>query len=109
MAEYTQLIRGILEGCILAIVSKKESYGYWIIERLRESGFSDIQESTVYPILNRLEKKGLFKGKRKSSTLGPPRKYYYISNKGLIELDRFMETWKIIKNKVDIILKGEIK
>jgi PadR family transcriptional regulator PadR len=83
MTDNTQLIRGILEGCILSIVSKKESYGYWIIERLRESGFSDIHESTVYPILNRLEKRGLFVGKRKLSKVGPPRKYYSISKKGL--------------------------
>ena len=108
MTDNTQLIRGILEGCILAIVRKKESYGYWIIEKLRESGFSDIHESTVYPILNRLEKRGLFAGKRKPSKVGPPRKYYSISNKGLLELERFEKTWQIIKNNVDIILQEEL-
>ena len=108
MAENTQLIRGILEGCILALVRKRESYGYWIVEKIRESGFSDIHESTVYPILNRLEKRGLFIGKRKPSKLGPPRKYYSISSKGLLELERFAKTWKIIKNNVDIILREEL-
>jgi PadR family transcriptional regulator PadR len=107
MSENTQLIRGILEGCILAIVRKKESYGYWIVERLKEYGFSDIHESTVYPILNRLEKKGLFNAKRKPSELGPPRKYYSISDIGLKELERFESTWKNIKNNVDTILEEE--
>ena len=68
-----------------------------------------LENSRIQECMILEEKKGLFKGKRKSSTLGPPRKYYYISNKGLIELDRFMEKKKIIKNKVDIILKGEIE
>lgn len=105
MNENTQLLRGILEGCILALIKQKENYGYWIIERLRESGFPDIQESTVYPILNRLEKKRLFNCSRKPSKLGPPRKYYSISEKGLIELKRFVELWQDTKHNVDIILK----
>ena len=105
MTENTQLIRGILEGCILAIVRRKENYGYLIVERLKEYGFSDIHESTVYPILNRLEKKGLFNGKRRPSELGPPRKYYSISDMGLKELERFEATWQNIKDNVDTILK----
>ena len=108
MSEYTQLIRGILEGCILAIVKSKENYGYWIVEKLKEYGFSDIHESTVYPILNRLEKKGLFKGKRMPSKLGPPRKYYSISDMGLKELEKFEATWQNIKDNVDTILKEEL-
>ena len=94
-----------MEGCILALVEKKESYGYKIVEKLKEYGFSDIHESTVYPILNRLEKKGLFTGKRKSSKLGPPRKYYSISNMGLVELEKFKAIWHTIKNNVDMVLK----
>jgi len=108
MTENTQLIRGILEGCILAVVNKKESYGYRIVEKLKEYGFSDIHESTVYPILNRLEKKGLFIGKRRSSKLGPPRKYYSISTMGIKELGRFEATWQIIKDNVNTILKEEL-
>ncbi len=107
MSENTQLIRGILEGCILVLVEKKESYGYKIVEKLKEYGFSDIHESTVYPILNRLEKKGLFIGKRKPSKLGPPRKYYSISKMGLPESEKFKAIWHTIKNNVDMVLKEE--
>jgi len=109
MTENTQLIRGILEGCILSIVKKEEIYGYLVVEKLKEYGFPDIHESTVYPILNRLEKKGFFIGKRRSSKLGPPRKYYSISNMGIKELERFKGTWQRIKNNVDIILMEELK
>ncbi len=109
MIENTQLLRGILEGCILALINHKESYGYLIIERLRELGFTDIQESTVYPILNRLEKRGLFDCKRRPSILGPPRKYYSISEKGRLELERFKKLWQNTKQNVDIILKEGFK
>jgi len=109
MIENTQLLRGILEGCILALINHKESYGYLVIEKLRESGFPDIQESTVYPILNRLEKRGLFDCKRRPSKLGPPRKYYSISEKGRMELEGFAELWKNTKQNVDIILEEEFK
>jgi PadR family transcriptional regulator PadR len=105
MIENTQLLRGILEGCILAIINSKESYGYLVIEKLRRSGFKDIQESTVYPILNRLEKRGLFNCRRMPSKLGPQRKYYSISEKGHLELGGFVELWKNTKKNVDIIIK----
>jgi PadR family transcriptional regulator PadR len=109
MIENTQLLRGILEGCILAIINREESYGYLVIERLRVSGFPDIQESTVYPILNRLEKRGLFNCKRILSKLGPPRKYYSISENGYLELEGFVKLWKNTKKNVDIIIKEGFK
>jgi len=107
MADHTQLIRGILEGCILSLLSEEESYGYRVIERLREMAFEDIQESTVYPILTRLEKRGLLKGVRKPSRLGPPRKYYRLTKAGADELEAFAALWSRLKDDVDMIL-GEV-
>ena len=57
-----QLMKGILEGCILKIIDQEETYGYEIVTRLQDYGFSDAKEGTLYPLLLRLEKKKLIKG-----------------------------------------------
>ena len=105
MADNTQLIRGILEGCILSLFSAEENYGYRVIERLREMAFADLQESTVYPILSRLENRGSLKSIRRPSDLGPPRKYYQLTLAGRKELDDFKALWAQLKMDVDTILK----
>ena len=56
MAQETQLLKGMLEGCILGLIDCEASYGYLIVEKLRSAGFESMQEATVYPILTRLEK-----------------------------------------------------
>ena len=57
MQSNTQILKGILEGCILSIISKKETYGYELLIKLKNDGFDDMVEGTVYPLLLRLEKK----------------------------------------------------
>ena len=53
----SQLMKGILESCILKIISQSETYGYEIVDRLQENGFREVKEGTLYPLLLRLEKK----------------------------------------------------
>jgi PadR family transcriptional regulator, regulatory protein PadR len=105
LADNTQLIRGILEGCILSLFHAEVNYGYRVIERLREMAFTDLQESTVYPILARLEKRGSLKGIRRPSDLGPPRKYYQLTQAGRKELEVFRALWAQLKMDVDTIYK----
>jgi len=105
MAQETQMLKGILQGCILVILSGGEMYGYIIVESLKKYGFEDINEATVYPILTRLEKQGLLRYDKRPSELGPPRKYYSITNEGLKELNLFRECWNDISGKVNTILK----
>lgn len=88
----TQMMKGILEGCILKIISKEELYGYKTVERLNEIGF-DVNEATVYPILTRLENKGHLKVEKRPSPLGPKRKYYFMTQEGQSILQEFHETW----------------
>jgi PadR family transcriptional regulator PadR len=88
----TQMMKGILEGCILKIISKEELYGYKTVERLNEIGF-DVNEATVYPILTRLENKGHLKVEKRPSPLGPMRKYYFVTQEGQSILQEFHETW----------------
>ncbi|WP_102399611.1 PadR family transcriptional regulator [Haloimpatiens massiliensis] len=106
MASTTQILKGLLEGCILKIVKDKETYGYAICESLINYGFSEISEGSVYPILIRLEKKNLLYSIMKNSPLGPMRKYYYLTEDGEKNLQDFILSWKEIKKNVDTVLEG---
>jgi len=105
MAEQSQLMKGILEGCILSVLARGESYGYRVVERMRAYGFDDIAEATVYPILTRLEKKGALQSERRLSTKGPPRKYYALTDAGRDALARFEESWSETAAIVGRVLK----
>lgn len=104
MANSTQILKGLLEGCILEIVNKKETYGYEICEELVSFGFHEITEGSVYPILIRLEKKEFLCSILKESPYGPRRKYYYLTKLGELELKEFVSSWKEIKSNIDNVL-----
>lgn len=106
MANTTQILKGLLEGCILKIVSKHETYGYEICEKLINYGFQGISEGSVYPILIRLEKKRLLYSVMKKSPLGPMRKYYYLTEEGIKELEEFILSWNVIKQNINNVLEG---
>ncbi len=104
MANDTQMVKGILEGCILKIISKEELYGYKTVERLNEIGF-DVNEATVYPILTRLENKGHLKVEKRPSPLGPMRKYYFVTPDGQTNLHEFQETWQRMMKMVNEVME----
>jgi PadR family transcriptional regulator PadR len=106
LANTTQILKGLLEGCILKIISNHETYGYEICERLTAYGFQEISEGSVYPILIRLEKKKLLYSVMKESPLGPMRKYYYLTEEGIKELEDFVSSWIEIKKNIDNVLEG---
>lgn len=102
----TQLIKGIIEGCIMAVISEKETYGYEILSVLSDNGFRNIQEGTLYPILTRLEKRKMITCRRAKSPYGPVRKYYSITDEGLQWLIGFKEEYLNITNNTQKILFG---
>jgi len=104
MANDTQMVKGILEGCILKIISKEELYGYKTVERLNQIGF-DVNEATVYPILARLENKGHLKVEKRPSPLGPMRKYYFLTADGQVNLQEFHETWQRMMKMVNEVME----
>ena len=106
MKKDTQIVKGILEGCILKIAQSGEIYGYQAVEMLESYGF-EVNEATVYPILTRLHGKGFLKAQRKESPLGPMRKYYSLTSLGNEELESFSQTWEWIRVTVDGILRGD--
>lgn len=108
MASDTQILKGLLEGCILKIVKENETYGYKVCETLMNYGFKDITEGSVYPILIRLEKKKLIYSIMKNSPFGPKRKYYYLTDEGTAVFHTFAVSWNEIKTNVDRVLGGQL-
>ena len=87
--------KGILEYCILSIISRGEIYASDIISELKEARML-VVEGTLYPLLTRLKNNALLSYIWKESTSGPPRKYYQITAEGIKVLKALDETWKEI-------------
>lgn len=100
MDNLTEMLKGVLEGCVLEIISRKDTYGYEITRQLNALGFADVVEGTVYTILIRLEKNKLVETTKKPSELGPPRKFFAINAAGREELRRFWEKWEFVSSKM---------
>ncbi|GIO35448.1 PadR family transcriptional regulator [Paenibacillus antibioticophila] len=103
MDNLTEMLKGSLEGCVLEIISRRETYGYEITRRLNELGFSEVVEGTVYTILVRLEKKNLVNIEKKPSDMGPPRKFYTLNEAGRQELTSFWEKWDFLSSKINAL------
>ena len=89
----SQMLKGVLEGSVLAIISHQETYGYEISQELERYGFGKITEGTIYPLLLRLEKNGALEAVYRASDVGPKRKYYHLTEKGRSELAQFVESF----------------
>lgn len=97
----TEMLKGILEGCVLELISRQDTYGYEITRQLNTMGFTDVVEGTVYTILVRLEKNKLVDIQKKPSALGPPRKFYSLNDAGREELRLFWEKWEFLSSKIN--------
>ncbi len=100
----SQMLKGVLEGSILAIIQQKEVYGYEISQTLKGYGFGDISEGTIYPLLLRLEKNGCLDSVYRESKQGPKRKYYLLTEKGKQELAEFQNDFQnMVKAVFDLL------
>ena len=99
--DLTEMLKGVLEGCILEIISRKKTYGYEITRQLNTLGFTDVVDGTVYTILVRVEKNKLVDIEKSPSEMGPPRKFFTLNNAGREELRKFWEKWKFISSRID--------
>jgi DNA-binding PadR family transcriptional regulator len=97
----TEMLKGVLEGCVLEIISRRETYGYEITRQLNALGFTDVVEGTVYTILIRLEKNNLVEITKKPSEMGPSRKFFTLNDAGRGELQRFWEKWEFVASKIN--------
>lgn len=99
----TEILKGVLEGCVLEIISRKETYGYEITRQLNALGFTDVVDGTVYTILLRLEKSKLVDITKKSSDIGPPRKFFTLNDAGCEELRKFWGKWEFVSSKINLL------
>ena len=104
--EDTQLLKGILEGCVLAVIARGETYGYEILSVLEEVGFHELGEGTLYPMITRLDKNKYISCRKAKSPLGPIRKYYTITPEGEKRLESFRENYQKITENANRILQG---
>lgn len=104
---YSQMLKGIVDGCILSIISKNEVYGYELSKKLEDSGFLTVSEGSIYPILSRLQKDNLIKGVFKSSPHGPRRKYYSLTDEGKVALIEFTKKWEELNCAVKNVLNDK--
>ena len=102
----TEMLKGTLEGIDLAILSGRPAYGYEITAWLRDQGFSDIAEGTVYALLIRVEQRGLVDVEKVPSEKGPPRKVYSLNAQGREYLDEFWKTWDFLAQRLEQLREG---
>ncbi len=95
----SQMRKGVLEYCILLIISNRASYPSEIIGELRKAEVS-VVEGTLYPLLTRLKNAGLLQYNWVESNAGPPRKYYALTESGLVFLEELRKTWAELAGSV---------
>jgi len=100
-----QMRKGVLELCILSILSKGDAYASDILNKLKESQLI-VVEGTIYPLLSRQKNMGLLSYRWEESTQGPPRKYYALTDKGREGLRELETSWKDLVDCVNSILSN---
>ncbi|MFN8222497.1 MAG: PadR family transcriptional regulator [Gaiellales bacterium] len=106
IARQTQLLKGVLDLCLLAVIAERPTYGYEMTRQLEERGLSIVGEGSIYPVLGRLERDGLIEAFRQTGNGGPPRKYYALTANGRTSLARWGDDWRAIRDAVNGVLNG---
>ncbi|MEA2684552.1 MAG: PadR family transcriptional regulator, regulatory protein PadR [Chloroflexota bacterium] len=102
----SQLLKGVLDLAVLAVISEQDSYGYDVLRRLREEGLSDVGDASVYGTLRRLYQAGMLTSYLVPSDEGPHRKYYGLNDRGRAALDRSAQSWGSITKALNHLLNG---
>ncbi len=104
----SQMRKGILEYCILTIISRREAYASDILEVLKAADLI-VVEGTLYPLLTRMKNNGLLSYRWQESTDGPPRKYYQLTGEGNALLEELSREWQAISSSISTITEKSIK
>jgi PadR family transcriptional regulator PadR len=102
----SQLLKGVLDMCLLAIIAEEPSYGYEMARKLEGRGLALVGEGSIYPLLSRLQRDGLVEPFSKASSDGPPRKYYRIADEGRRQLAGWIGDWRTLTHGVDSVING---
>ncbi len=100
---HTQILKGVLEMCLLAIIVEERTYGYAMVRRLSEQGLKVASESSIYPALKRLKAQGLVVTELVDSSSGPARKYYECTPAGIDMLNNWIDDWYEVRAGVDAV------
>lgn len=106
MEHSSQLLKGVLDMCLLALIGEEPSYGYEMVSKLQSRGLELVSEGSIYPLLSRLQKRDLIEGYFVESTGGPPRKYYRIAATGKKHLADWAGEWGKVSTGVEAVLNG---
>ena len=102
-----QMLKGLVTLLLLHLVAEREDYGYALVVRMREAGFGDMAEGTVYPALARLEQAKRLDSYLVPSEKGPARKYYRLTPAGALELERALDACNHLTGLVAGMTQGE--
>lgn len=105
----SQLLRGVLDLCILALIAEEPRYGYEIVVRMRGRGLTLVGEGSIYPLLSRLQRAGYIEGYMVPSKEGPRRKYYRVTLAGEEKLSEWRAEWEQFSRSVDQVLARKEK
>lgn len=100
-SQMTEMLKGTLEGIVLTLLAERPAYGYEITAQLRDEGFTDLVEGTVYALLVRVEQRGFVDVEKVPSEKGPPRKVYTLNAAGRAQLDEFWRTWSFLAGRIE--------
>ncbi len=103
----SQLRRGVLEYCVMALLRRGERYGFDLVRELSSVDGLLISEGTIYPLLGRLRREGAVETAWQESTSGPPRRYYRLTDSGRLALETFTLEWMRFRASVDRVLTEE--
>ena len=105
-SQMTEMLKGTLEGIVLAVLATQPAYGYQITARLREQGCAELVEGTVYALLIRIEQRGFVDVQKVPSEKGPPRKVYSLNAQGRQQLEEFWRTWSFLTEQLALLREG---
>jgi PadR family transcriptional regulator, regulatory protein PadR len=103
----SQLLKGVLDVAVLAVIARRDSYGYDVVRQLREVGLTQVGDASVYGTLRRLFKVGALKSYVVPSDEGPHRKYYGINDIGQEQLETGRKTWQAFVGAMNVVLEQE--
>lgn len=102
----SQLRRGVIEYCVLAMLRDQERYAFELVRALGDAEGMVTSEGTLYPLLSRLRREGMVETTWRESATGPPRRYYHLTTAGKAALDAFMDEWTRFRSAVDHLLES---
>lgn len=109
MEHSSQVLKGVLDMCLLALIENEPSYGYEMVAKLQQKGLELVSEGSIYPLLSRLQKRGYIQGYFVESPGGPPRKYYRIEAAGRAQLRQWTDEWQTVSAGVAAVLNGGVQ